>query len=104
VKLILRPTAGPEDWRQFLAEPDRHWRVGYSAHALAHAWEGADGLPAAVSAVLQTSSRFRRLEPLLAIPELKVDLPGDARPSQTDLWLLARVQDGLVSVAVEGKV
>jgi hypothetical protein len=39
----------------------------------------------------------------LAIPELKVDLPGGIRPSQTDLWLLGSVPDGLVSVAVEGK-
>lgn len=104
MKLILRPTAGPDDWKQLLAEPNKHWKPGYSAHSLAHCWEDASGLPEKVHAVFNMSSRFRDLEPLLAIPEVKVDLPGGSRPSQTDLWLLARAQDGLVSVAVEGKV
>ena len=103
-KLILRPTDGPDDWKQFLAEPDKHWKPGYSAHCLAHCWEGANGLPGAVRDAFRTADRFRDLEPLLAIPEVQVDLPGGARSSQTDLWLLARVPDGLVSVAVEGKV
>jgi uncharacterized protein DUF6946 len=102
-KLILRPTGGPDDWKEFLAEP-KHWKVGYSAHCLACSWEGSDGIPDAVRAVFAVSDRFHALEPLLAIPEVKVDLPGGTRPSQTDLWLLARVADGLVSVAVEGKV
>jgi hypothetical protein len=104
VRLILKPTDGPDDWKQFLAEPEKHWKPGYSAHCLACCWEGADGLPDAMRAVFQTSDLYRDLEPLLAIPEVKVDLPGGARPSQTDLWLLARVSDGLVSVAIEGKV
>lgn len=103
-RLILRPTDGPDDWKQFLAEPDKHWKPGYSAHCLACCWEGADGLPDAVRDLFRTSDRYRDLEPLLAIPEVKVDLPGGVRSSQTDLWLLARVPDGLVSVAVEGKV
>jgi hypothetical protein len=103
VKLILRPTNGPDDWKQFLAEPEKQWKPGYSAHSLAHCWEQADGLPQSVRAVFQTNLRYRDFEPLLAIPELKVDLPGGTRPSQTDLWLLGRVPDGLVSVAVEGK-
>jgi hypothetical protein len=104
VRLILRPTEGPEDWKQFLAKPDKHWKPGYSAHCLAYCWEGADGLPDAVRDIFRTSDRFRDLEPLLAIPEVKVKLPGGARSSQTDLWLLASVTDGLVSVAIEGKV
>ncbi len=104
MKLIHRPTEGPDEWKQFLAEPDKHWKPGYSAHCLACCWEGADGLPVAVRDVLRTSEKLRDFEPLLAIPEVKVDLPGGARSSQTDLWLLGRVSDGLVSVAVEGKV
>ena len=104
MKPILRPTTGPDDWRSFLAEPDKQWKLGHSAHALAHRWESACGLPANVQAVLGTSSRFREFELLLAIPELRVDLPGGQRASQTDLWLLGRQSDGLVSVAVEGKV
>ena len=41
---------------------------------------------------------------LIAIPEHQVALPGGASPSQNDLWVLARCPDGLVSIAVEGKV
>ena len=104
MKAIVRPTSGPDDWKVFLADPDKHWRPGYSAHSLAHCWESAGDLPANVRAVLQTSARFRDFQLLLAIPEVQVDLPGGRRPSQTDLWLLGRLHDGLVSVAVEGKV
>ncbi len=32
---IYIPANGPEDWRQFLAEPDRQWKDGYSAKELA---------------------------------------------------------------------
>jgi hypothetical protein len=41
---------------------------------------------------------------LLALPEHQVPLPGGGRPSQNDLWVLARSQTGLISMAVEGKV
>jgi hypothetical protein len=33
-----------------------------------------------------------------------VPLRGGSRPSQTDLWALGRTDQGLVSIAVEGKV
>ncbi len=104
MKLILRPTTGPEDWRSLLADPERHWRSGCSAHALAHCWEAAEGLPRPFQRVLETSAWFRDFEMLVGIPEVQVALPGGSRPSQTDLWVLGRVADGLVSVAVEGKV
>ena len=32
---ILVPSAGPDSWRQFLAKPDLHWAVGYSARTVA---------------------------------------------------------------------
>ncbi len=38
------------------------------------------------------------------IPERRVPLPGGRRASQTDLFVLARSSDGLVTIAVEGKV
>jgi len=104
MKPFLRETAGVEDWKGLLAEPDKQWKQGYSAHSLAHCWEAAKGLPAKVRAAFLGSMRFRDFEMLLGIPELQVDLPGGRRPSQTDLWVLGRVSNGLVSVAVEGKV
>jgi hypothetical protein len=38
------------------------------------------------------------------LPEYRVALPGGTRPSQTDALALARGPEGLVAVAVEGKV
>jgi hypothetical protein len=41
---------------------------------------------------------------LLIMPEWQVTLPGGVRPSQNDIWVLARGRSGLISIAVEGKV
>lgn len=98
------PAVSPDDWRRLLAEPDKHWRQGYSAHAVAHSWQEADGFPEEVRAVLSRCPRFENVELLLAIPEHQVPLPGGQRPSQNDVWALGRGSHGLVSVAVEGKV
>ncbi|HOP46932.1 MAG TPA: hypothetical protein PK874_04655 [Desulfobacteraceae bacterium] len=98
---IYIPTSNAEQWSQFLADP-KHWRQGYSARTLAFSWQEADGFPSEVQAIL--SSQFPAIELLLAIPEHKVPLPGGLRPSQNDIWILARSQGQLVSIAVEGKV
>jgi hypothetical protein len=63
MKVIVRPTTGPDDWRQFLAEPEKQWKPGYSAHLLAHCWEHADGLPESVRTVFETDPRYREFEP-----------------------------------------
>ena len=57
-----------------------------------------------VKSVLTQAPPFRDLEMLIAIPEHQVRLPGSSSPSQSDLWVLARCGDELVSIAVEGKV
>ena len=59
-----------------------------------------------MAAILATANDPRLDDPrlVLAFPEWQVDLPGGQRPSQTDLLALLRGQDGLVAVAVEGKV
>jgi len=103
---IYVPSKGPEDWRALLADPEKHWKTGCSAKALAHCWEEASGFPKSVGNVFATS-RFKELENLellLAIPEHKVPLPGGGRPSQNDLMALASNNVGLVCIAVEGKV
>ena len=43
------PSGGPLAWRDFLADPHKQWRTGYSAKALAHSWEAQDGLPPEVT-------------------------------------------------------
>ena len=102
---ILIPTRSAEDWKAFLAEPDKQWKTGYSARTLAYCWEETDGFPESVQSVFSEAGYpFNKLEPLLIIPEHKVPLPGGPRPSQNDIWILAKSQKDLVSIAVEGKV
>lgn len=101
---IYVPTAGPQDWQWLLARPGTHWKHGASAMALADAWEHADAWPTPVAAALETSPALAELDLLLALPEHTVPLPGGAKPSQTDLLVLARSGDReLVALAVEGK-
>lgn len=37
----LIPTTGPDDWKALLADPEKHWRQGYSAMSAALSWEAA---------------------------------------------------------------
>ncbi len=96
---IYVPSCGPQSWQRLLADPEKHWRAGFSAKTLAHAWESAHGLPPEISRLFEG-----RVELLLALPEHKVDLPGGSRPSQTDLFALLRHADRTIATAVEGKV
>ena len=106
MKRILVPSSSPASWRAFLADPAKHWRTGYSAKALAHAWEAAAGIPREITRAFVRSqfSELREIELVLAIPEYETDLPGGRRPTCTDVFVLARATSGLVSIAVEGKV
>ncbi len=104
---IFIPANKPEDWKSLLAEPDKQWQTGYSAKALAHCWQEADGrFPESVVKVFRKSGveLFKNIELLLAFPEYKVPLPGGARSSQNDIFILAKGNDQLVSIMVEGKV
>ena len=108
-KKIFIPTSGPNDWRQLLADPDRHWRPGASAQSLAESWEAAAqsgrDWPELVQRALSSDHALAKLDIIAAFPEYKVDLPGGRRPSQTDLMVIARNDAGeLAVIAVEGKV
>lgn len=104
---LFASTTGPHDWRSFLAKPEIHWKIGYSAHALAHCWEAAgEGFPPEIQHLLETSSDpyLHKVMPLLAIPEFKVELPGGDASSQNDIFVIAVSERGAVSIMVEGKV
>jgi hypothetical protein len=106
-KHIYIPTQSADDWKQLLARPEKHWRSGFSARALASCWEEADGFPKEVKRIFDQSDipALQNLQLLLAIPELKVFLPPRGGPSQNDLFVLAKASDdSLISIAVEGKV
>jgi len=100
------PTNSQEDWKHLLAKPDKHWKTGHSAKALAYCWQEADGFPQSVRKVFENSGikLFQDIELLLAFPEYKVPLPGGRRASQNDIFILARGNSQLISIMVEGKV
>src|SRR5690348_11685117 len=95
---ILSFTTGPDDWKSLLADPEKHWKMGYSARALAHCWEASDGFPPEIQACFSASGEplLESLAPLIAVPEFKVPLPGGERASQNDIFVLARSARGAV--------
>ena len=101
---FYKPVETLEDWQDGLADPKKHWRVGYSAMSLATCWHSATGFPPEIKSAPDVSAELAGAELLLAIPEHQVHLPGGSRPSQSDLWALARTPKDLLSIAVEGKV
>jgi hypothetical protein len=89
----------PESWQALLADPEKQWKIGFSARAVAHCWEAADGLlPPEIAKLFGGDAGL-----LIAIPEHKVWLGDTGRPSQTDVFAL-KSQNKTIAVAVEGKV
>jgi hypothetical protein len=105
MKRIFIPTDGPETWKQFLANPDIQWRLGFSAMSTAYSWENANGLPNEIAAVLKSADEtaIRDAKLAIALPEYKVRLAGGIRPSQNDVFALLTCPGGLISMMVEGK-
>jgi hypothetical protein len=104
---IYIPTSGVEDWRRLLADPEKHWRTGFSARTLAYAWDSAKGFPPEIQDLFTSSDPpFHDVELLLAIPEHKVLMPPyGGHPSQNDLFVLAKdSSNSLIAITVEGKV
>jgi hypothetical protein len=95
---IYLPSRGPDGWRALLADPTKHWRTGYSARAVAHCWEAAQGLPKEVASLFGHGAEL-----LVAIPEHKVPLPR-GRESQNDIFCLLKVAGETAAVTIEGKV
>lgn len=102
---FYRPINNPEEWKPLLAKPDRHWKTGYSAKALAYSWQEASGFPLEIRQLFQDSGIgiFQDIEVLVAFPEYKVPLLGGRRASQNDIFVLAKGNGQLISIMVEGK-
>ncbi len=102
--MIFVPSGGVESWQTLLADSKRHWKSGCSAQTLASSWEDAGSFPSEILDVLHQQPSLSGIEPLLIFPEWKVTLPGGGTPSQNDVWVLAKCDEGMVSISVEGKV
>ncbi len=107
MKRIFVPTCGLSDWRNRLADPEVQWERRASAFETAVSWELATkterGLPPKVVNLLDSQPELRGARLIAALPEHKVSLPGGSRASQNDVWALLATENGLVSLAVEGK-
>ena len=102
---IYIPAKGIESWKALLQDPKKQWAAGYSAASIAEAWHRPGDFPPDVERVFQKAGQpYSGLVPLICIPEHQVPLPGKGKASHNDVWVLARDDGGLVSIAVEGKV
>ena len=102
---IYFPSNSLDDWKAALASPQKQWRKDYSAMAVAESWQNADGFPPSIFKALRDAPEpLNQLTPLLILPEHRVSLDNGQAPSHNDVWVLAAHPDGLVSIAVEGKV
>lgn len=102
-KKIFVPTQNKESWKELLAEPEKHWKKGYSAMSVATSWENENDIPKTIKECLVSNDRFQDIELLFAVPEYKVTLPGGNRPSQNDVFFIAGNSRGLISCTVEAK-
>jgi len=103
--MFFIPVTSPEDWKPLLAQPEKHWKTNHSAKALAYCWQNAQGFPDSITNVFRSSGipMFVDIKMLVAFPEYKVPLPGGTTESQSDIFVLAKGDGKLVSIAVEGK-
>jgi len=103
---IVVPAKSTKDWQMLLRDPVKQWRHGYSAKSLADHWQDEKGFPADVEQLFQSAgvAGIADAEMLLGIPEAGTKLPGGGYDSQTDLFVLAKSSDGLITITVEGKV
>lgn len=93
-------------WKSLLTDPEKQWKKGYSARTLSFSWTEPNGFPPEVITSFSScdEKKLHNIELLMGFPEHKVPLPGGSSPSQNDLFLLAKAEDSLVSITVEGKV
>ena len=89
-----------------MAKPNKQWKTGKSAKALAHSWEKSDGFPPEVKKVFDESGFgvLKEVDLLRGDVEYVVPLPGGAAGSQNDILVHAKSDSNRIVIAVEGKV
>lgn len=94
----------PEEIIPRLGKRELHWKRGRSAFELSTSWMQAKGFPPSVRAVLDQAPEWRDANLLEAIFERETALPGQGRPSQTDLLGIVALKTTNAILGVEGKV
>ena len=102
---VFVPSTGPCDWKPLLANPEEQWEApANQRERLLTVGKTTKDSPQKSIQILRQSETIYEIEPLLIFPEWKVPLPGGNKPSQNDVWVLAKAPEGLVSISIEGKV
>ena len=99
-----KATTGPEDWKPVVGK--NKWKTGKSAKAFGYCWEEAGGFPLEVKRVFEQSGieQLKGVDFLRGYPEHRTPLPGRGGSSASDLFIVAKSYDSLMTIAVEGKV
>ena len=102
---IFVKTKGVDSWKEFLENTEIQWQPGYSAKSLANAWESNEGFPKEIQEAFHVAHDefIKNIEFLYGFPEYKVQIPGGAKASQNDLYVLAKSKEQLICIMVEGK-
>jgi hypothetical protein len=92
-----------EDWSAVVGH--QNWVPTRSAFELAHKWQGCDGFPSRVKAILTAAGEpFAGLSSLYGMVEMPTFLDTLKAPSRTDVMLHCRTQnDEPLVIGVEGK-
>src|SRR5947209_2920683 len=101
IRRLHVPLRTPEDVIPHLAQPDLHWKEGYSAQELAIAWASTPTIiPPAVRRVLDAAPEYAHAELIDGFFEREVELGDGRRNSQTDLMVVAGIGQKLAIIAV----
>ena len=98
------PIKDPKEIIPRLGKKELHWNEDRSAAKLSRCWMLAGTLPAQARAVIGQAPEWINATLLEGIFERETDIPGEGRPSQTDLLALIALADGNAILGVEGKV
>lgn len=98
------PLRNLEEWRTLVAYPELQWKDDKSGKELAKAWLGArNGFPDNFIK-LCAQNNINKIRTLFAFPEYPVGIRGSiGGSSKTDLLVIAKKDDSLFPIAVEGK-
>lgn len=97
-----KPSKTAEDWKWALQDPEKQWRPGYSAWALAHCWQACHGFPPEIQH--QLDPHFSNISLVEGWVEYQVAMPGRGKASHNDLFVKATSAEGNLCIAIEGKV
>ena len=58
---IFIPATKPDDWKQLLADPEKQWKIGFSARTLAYCWQEANDIPKKIKEVLSKTPALKEI-------------------------------------------